>query len=85
LTELEKLLERISKFHAESLGYYDLKKHKPWFNKGCPELLEHMKQAILQWLQDPSKINGESLNNKRCEASRHFKNKKRVYLKGRIN
>jgi hypothetical protein len=21
----------------ESLGYYELKKHKPWFDKGCSE------------------------------------------------
>jgi hypothetical protein len=33
--------------------------------------------AKLQWLQDPSKINGANLNNIRCEASRHFGNKKR--------
>jgi predicted metalloprotease len=28
-------------------------------------------------LQDPSKINGDNLNNVRHEASRHFRNKKR--------
>jgi hypothetical protein len=36
----------------------------------------------LQWLQDPSVIN---LNNVRQEASRHFRNKKREYLKDKIN
>jgi hypothetical protein len=39
----------------------------------------------LQWLQDPSEINGDNLNNVRCEASRYFKNKKRKYLKDKIN
>jgi chemotaxis methyl-accepting protein methylase len=39
----------------------------------------------LQWLQDPSEINGDKLNNVRREANRHFKNKKREYLKDRIN
>jgi hypothetical protein len=29
----------------ESLGYYGLKKHKPWFDKGCSKLLDHRKQA----------------------------------------
>jgi hypothetical protein len=24
----------------ESLGYYELKKHKPWFDKGCLKLLD---------------------------------------------
>jgi hypothetical protein len=41
----------------ESLGYYELKKHKPWFDEGCSELLDQRKQAKLQWLQDPSEIN----------------------------
>jgi hypothetical protein len=39
----------------------------------------------LQWLQDQSEINGDNLNNIRCEASRHFRNKKREYLKDKIN
>jgi hypothetical protein len=38
----------------------------------------------LQWLQDPSEINGNNLNNVRCEASKHFRNKKREYLKDKI-
>jgi uncharacterized protein (UPF0297 family) len=38
----------------------------------------------LQWLQDPSEINGDNLNNVRREASRHFRNKKREYLKDKI-
>jgi hypothetical protein len=39
----------------------------------------------LQWLQDPSEINGDNLKNVRRETSRHFRNKKREYLKGKIN
>jgi hypothetical protein len=46
---------------------------------------EQRKQAKLQCLQDPSEINGDNLNNVRLEASRHFKNKKREYLKDKIN
>jgi hypothetical protein len=38
-------------------------------------------QAKFRWLQDPSEINGENLNNVRREASRHFRNKERGYLK----
>jgi hypothetical protein len=37
----------------------------------------------LQWLQDPSEIN--EFVNIRCEASRQFRNKKRKYLKDKIN
>ncbi|PNF35986.1 hypothetical protein B7P43_G02286 [Cryptotermes secundus] len=63
----------------ESLGYYKLKKHKPWFYEGCSKLLDQRKQAKLQWLQDRSEINGDKPNNIRCETSRHFRNKKKEY------
>jgi hypothetical protein len=49
------------------------------------KLLEQRKQAKLQWLQDPSEINWDNLNNVRCETTRHFRNKKGEYLKDRIN
>jgi hypothetical protein len=64
---------------------YELKKHKPWFGEGCSELLDQGKQVKLQRLQDPSEINGNNLNNGRHEASRHFGNKEREYLKNKIN
>jgi uncharacterized protein YaaR (DUF327 family) len=68
-----------------SLGYYELKTHKPWFDEGCSELLDQRKQAKLQWLQDKSKTDGDNLNNIRREVSRHFRNKKKEYLKDKIN
>jgi hypothetical protein len=54
----------------ESLGYFELMKYKTWFYKGCSELLDQRKQVKLQWLQNPSEINGANLNNVRHEASR---------------
>jgi hypothetical protein len=33
----------------ESSGYYELKKHKPWFDEGCSKLLDQRGQAELQW------------------------------------
>jgi C4-type Zn-finger protein len=38
----------------------------------------------MQWIQDPSRNNAENLNNVRRDASRHFRNKKRAYLKAKI-
>jgi hypothetical protein len=38
LMELGKLYIKISA--KDSPGYYELKKHKPWFNKGCSEVLD---------------------------------------------
>jgi hypothetical protein len=62
-----------------------LKKHKPWFNEGCKKLLDQRKQSKLQWLQAPSEINEDNLNNVRRDTSRHFGNKKREYLKDKMN
>jgi hypothetical protein len=59
-------------------------KHKPCFDEGCSTLIDQRKQAKLQWLQDPSEINGDNLNNVKREASRHFRNKKNEYLKDKI-
>jgi hypothetical protein len=78
----EMIRENIKISAKESLGYFELKKHKPWFDEGCSELLDRGKQAKLQWLQDPSEINGDYLNNVSCGASRYFKNKN---LKDNIN
>jgi hypothetical protein len=69
------LLQNIKISAKESLGYYELKKHKPWFEDGCSQLLDQRKRAKLQHLQDPSKINVTILNNIRCEAIRLFRNK----------
>jgi ribosomal protein S17E len=68
-----------------SLGYYELKKHKPWFDDGCSKLLDQRKQVNMQWLQDPSEINGNNLNDTKREASKHFRNKIKEYLTDKIN
>jgi hypothetical protein len=62
-----------------------LKKHKAWFDEGCYKLLDQRKEAKLQWLQDPSEINEDNLICVRREASKHFRNEKREYLKDKIN
>jgi len=38
----------------------------------------------MQWMQDPSQSNVDNLNNVRHNASRHFRNKKKAYLKAKI-
>jgi hypothetical protein len=69
----------------ESVGHYKLKKHKPWVDEGCSELLDHRKQAKLQWLQDLRELNWDNLNNVRRETYKNFRNKKREHLKDKIN
>jgi hypothetical protein len=36
-------------------------------------------------VQDPNHSNVDNLNNVRCEAGRHFRNKKKEYLKVKID
>jgi len=36
-------------------------------------------------LQDPNQSNVDNLNYVRCEASKHFRNKKKEYLKAKID
>jgi hypothetical protein len=69
----------------ESLGYCQSKHRKPWFDEECSKLVDRRKQAKLQWLQDPCEANEDNLSDVRREVSRHFRNKKREYLKDKIN
>jgi hypothetical protein len=41
----ETIIENITILAKESIRYYELKLHKPWFGKGCSKLLDHRIQA----------------------------------------
>jgi hypothetical protein len=69
----------------ESTGCCELKHHKPWFVEECSKLVDRTRQVKLQWLKDPSEMNEDNLSDVRLEDSRHFRNKKREYLKDKIN
>jgi hypothetical protein len=43
----EMIRENIKISAKGSLGYFELKKHKPWFDKGFSKLLDQRKQAKL--------------------------------------
>ena len=38
----------------------------------------------MQWIQDTSQSNVDNLNNVRCEATRQLRNKRKAYLKAKI-
>jgi hypothetical protein len=80
----ECIRDNIKTSAKENLGYHKLKPNKPWFD-GCSKLTDQQKQAKLQWLQNPSQINGDTLRNLRRETKRTFRNKKRKYLEHKIN
>jgi hypothetical protein len=69
----------------ESLGMYELKQHKLWFDVYSLCFLDQRKQAKMLWLQDPDQSNVDNLNNVICEASKHFRNKKKKYLKNEVD
>jgi hypothetical protein len=84
-TAWKTITENIKISAKESVRYYEVKKHKPWFNEDCSKLSDQRKRVKLQWLQDPSDIDGDNLNNIRYETSRHFRNKKGEYPKDKID
>jgi hypothetical protein len=53
---LETIRENNKISAKDILGYFELMKHKPYFDEGCSKLLDKRKQAKLQWIQDPSGI-----------------------------
>jgi hypothetical protein len=81
----ESIRENIKTSAIDNLGYQKPKHNKSWFDDECLKLIDQRKQAKLQWLQNPSQVNGNSLQNLRRETSRNFRNKKREYLRGKIN
>ena len=46
--------------------------------------MEQRKWAKIQWIQDSSQSNVDNPNKVRREVSRHFRNKKKAYLRDKI-
>jgi hypothetical protein len=46
----ETIRENIKISAKESLGHYEPKKKKPWFNEECSELLDQRKQIVLDMI-----------------------------------
>jgi len=81
----EKIKENIKTSAKESLGLYELKQHKPWFDEECVHFLDQRNHAKMQWLQYPNQSNVDNLSSVRPETSRCFRNKKKEYLKAKID
>jgi len=80
----ENIEENIKTSAKDSPSLHELKQHKSWFDGGCLGFLDQRKQVKMQWVQYPSQSNVDILNNVRHEASRHFRNKKKAYLRAKI-
>jgi len=62
----------------------EFKQNKPWFDEECLGSLDQRKRAKIQWVQDPSQSIVDNMNKVRREVSRHFRNKKKAYLRATI-
>ena len=80
----ENIKENIQTSAEESLGVHELKQNKPWFDEECLDFLDQRKRAKMQWIQDRSQSNVDFLNNVSHEVSRHFRNKKKAYMRAKI-
>ncbi|KAJ4447516.1 hypothetical protein ANN_09523 [Periplaneta americana] len=81
----ENIRDSIKIAAEQSIGYYETKKKKPWFDEDCCMVVERRKQAKLKFLQDPVEEKRDNYFNERREASRTLRNKKRGYLKEKLN
>ena len=77
--------ENIKTSAKEGSGLYELKQHYHWFNEECSRFLDRRMHAKMQWLRDPYQSKLDNLNNVRCAATRHFRNKMKEYLRAKIN
>jgi hypothetical protein len=80
----ESIKENFNTSAKESLGLHEMKQHKQGFDEDCLGILDQRKQARTQWIQDPSQSNIDNMKNVRRDASRHFRNKTKAYLKAKI-
>jgi len=80
----ENIKENIQTSAKESLSLRELKQNKPWLDEECLVFLDQRKRAKMQWIQDPSQSDVDILNNVTREVSRHFRDKKKAYLRAKI-
>ena len=66
----ENIKENTKTSAKQSLGLYELKQHKPWFDEERSRFLDQTKRVKMQWLQDPNQSNVDNLNNVRRESSK---------------
>jgi hypothetical protein len=81
----ESITENIKTSVKDNLGYHRFRHNKPWFDDECSKLIDQRKQVKFQLLRNPSQIIGDNLKNLRRETNRIFRNKKREYLKDKVN
>ena len=59
---------------VENIGFYEVRKKKPWFDDDCSNIVERRKQAKLKFLQNPTQFNRDNYHTERRETSRTLRN-----------
>jgi len=54
--------ENIKTLAKESLGLYEFKQNKPWFDEECSQFLDQREKAKIQRLQDQKQSNLDNPN-----------------------
>jgi len=80
----EHIKENIQTSAKGSLFMHELNQNKPWFDEECLGFLDQRKRAKMKFMQDPSQSNVDILKNVRHEVGRHFRDKKKAYLRAKI-
>jgi len=80
----ENINENIKISAKACLCLHELKRHKPWFDEESLNFSDQRKQINMHSVQNPIQNNADNLKNVRREASRNFKNKRKAYLKAKI-
>ncbi|KAJ4448348.1 hypothetical protein ANN_10363 [Periplaneta americana] len=75
----------VTSLAEQSIGYYETKKKKPWFDEDCCMVVERRKQAKLKFLQDPVEEKRDNYFNERREASRTLRKKRENGYQPRVN
>ncbi|PSN55555.1 hypothetical protein C0J52_12130 [Blattella germanica] len=63
----------------------ETRQSRKWFDDECADMVNKRKLAKMNWMREPNEQNSEQLCSIRRETTRFLKNKKREYLKEKIN
>ncbi|PSN38555.1 hypothetical protein C0J52_14819 [Blattella germanica] len=83
--EWESIRDTIKLSASESVGLLKKRQSRKWFDDECADMVNKRKLAKMNWMREPNEQNSEQLCSIRRETTRFLKNKKREYLKEKIN
>ncbi|PSN35187.1 hypothetical protein C0J52_22574 [Blattella germanica] len=83
--EWESIRDTIKLSASESIGILKKRQSRKWFDDECVDMVHKRKLAKMNWMREPNEQNSEQLCSIRRETTRFLKNKKREYLKEKIN